>query len=204
MTRWLLALALTIVLGGAYVAARGPAVRHAPILYYIDPMHPAYRSDRPGKAPDCGMPLQPVYDTAVGGTSRADSSHGGVRVEAVEKAASTQTLRLYGRVEADETRVYRINAGIDGYIREISAVTTGSRVADGEWLATLAAPDARTPVQSFLVALDALQTGTQRPSDIHGQPDAGVEQATDRLRALGMSRVQIEEIRTTRKVPSAI
>ena len=31
------------------------------MLYYVDPMHPAYRSDRPGKAPDCGMDLVPVY-----------------------------------------------------------------------------------------------------------------------------------------------
>ena len=31
------------------------------ILYYIDPMHPAYKSDKPGIAPDCGMALEPVY-----------------------------------------------------------------------------------------------------------------------------------------------
>src|SRR5512146_1712558 len=31
------------------------------ILYYVDPMHPAYTSDRPGIAPDCGMDLVPVY-----------------------------------------------------------------------------------------------------------------------------------------------
>src|SRR5258706_15200909 len=32
------------------------------VLYYVDPMHPAYRSDKPGIAPDCGMPLVPVYE----------------------------------------------------------------------------------------------------------------------------------------------
>lgn len=31
------------------------------ILYWIDPMHPAYKSDKPGIAPDCGMKLEPVY-----------------------------------------------------------------------------------------------------------------------------------------------
>ena len=30
------------------------------ILYYQDPMHPWYRSDKPGIAPDCGMKLVPV------------------------------------------------------------------------------------------------------------------------------------------------
>ncbi|MBV9441318.1 MAG: hypothetical protein JO217_01355, partial [Acidobacteriaceae bacterium] len=32
------------------------------ILYYIDPMHPSYKSDKPGIAPDCGMQLQPVWE----------------------------------------------------------------------------------------------------------------------------------------------
>ena len=31
------------------------------ILYYQDPMHPWYHSDKPGIAPDCGMKLVPVY-----------------------------------------------------------------------------------------------------------------------------------------------
>jgi membrane fusion protein, copper/silver efflux system len=31
------------------------------ILYYVDPMHPSYKSDKPGIAPDCGMKLEPVY-----------------------------------------------------------------------------------------------------------------------------------------------
>jgi len=31
------------------------------ILYYKDPMHPWYHSDKPGIAPDCGMKLVPVY-----------------------------------------------------------------------------------------------------------------------------------------------
>ncbi len=32
------------------------------ILYYHCPMHPNYRSDRPGTAPCCGMKLEPVYE----------------------------------------------------------------------------------------------------------------------------------------------
>lgn len=40
-------------------AAAGPAERK--VLYWVDPMHPSYKSDRPGIAPDCGMALEPVY-----------------------------------------------------------------------------------------------------------------------------------------------
>ena len=41
------------------------------VLYYVDPMHPWYKSDKPGIAPDCGMKLAPVYaDGKVYVTSR--------------------------------------------------------------------------------------------------------------------------------------
>ena len=30
-------------------------------MNWVDPLHPAYKSDKPGKAPDCGMDLVPVY-----------------------------------------------------------------------------------------------------------------------------------------------
>lgn len=39
-----------------------PAKSGRKVLYYVDPMHPAYKSDKPGIAPDCGMKLEPVYE----------------------------------------------------------------------------------------------------------------------------------------------
>jgi protein SCO1/2 len=33
------------------------------VLYFVDPMHPAYKSPRPGTAPDCGMRLEPVFES---------------------------------------------------------------------------------------------------------------------------------------------
>jgi len=60
--------AIGAVFAGGYGYARWKAA-HEPsrtgrrILYYVDPMHPAYKSDKPGVAPDCGMRLQPVYES---------------------------------------------------------------------------------------------------------------------------------------------
>ena len=42
--------------------ATGAAPGGRKILYWVDPMHPAYKSDKPGIAPDCGMKLVPVYE----------------------------------------------------------------------------------------------------------------------------------------------
>jgi hypothetical protein len=46
-----------------------PAARR--VMYWHDPMHPEYRSDKPGTAPDCGMQLEPVYADGEGGETPA-------------------------------------------------------------------------------------------------------------------------------------
>jgi len=44
-------------------------------IYYVDPMHPAYKSDKPGTAPDCGMRLEPVFaDSEAAGSGAAPAS----------------------------------------------------------------------------------------------------------------------------------
>lgn len=59
---------LVAILGGTFAGGyvlrgtrSGPAAPARKVLYYVDPMHPAYKSDKPGIAPDCGMKLEPVY-----------------------------------------------------------------------------------------------------------------------------------------------
>jgi RND family efflux transporter MFP subunit len=63
--------------GYIYKAAKGSKAGTAEIggrkvLYWVDPMHPAYKSDKPGIAPDCGMKLEPVY--ADGGATSAPAA----------------------------------------------------------------------------------------------------------------------------------
>ena len=79
--RWILIL---LGIGAAFLGGFGygrwyakdtgsqPAARK--ILYWVDPMHPWYKSDKPGIAPDCGMKLEPVY--ADGGAPAAPQATG--------------------------------------------------------------------------------------------------------------------------------
>jgi RND family efflux transporter MFP subunit len=109
-------------------------------------------------------------------------------------------------VAADETRVFKVNAGTDGFVRDLAPVTTGSLVSRHQWLATLSAPETRTVLQSYLVALDAYDRtvkASETPSGVE-IANAGVQQAADRLLALGMSPLQIAEMRRTRVVPPTI
>jgi len=50
--------------------------------------------------------------------------------------------------------VYKVNAGLDGFIQDISAVTTGSYVAKEQWLASFATPEIRQPISAFIVTVD--------------------------------------------------
>ena len=213
-------LAGSLVNQRAGVDAAAAAGRGTP--RYACPMHPQYTSDRPGDCPACGMTL--VAGDADGGPAdaagRTAAPSGsvtvrpetqqllGVAVSPVERRAATRTLRLFGRVAPDETRIYRLNAGVDGFIREVApTVTTGSQVRKSQWLATFSAPESRLPLQSYLVALDAsdrgAQSGPQSPAQVNAA-SASVGLAVDRLQNLGMSSEQIEEIARTRQIATSI
>jgi len=60
----LITLAIGFGAGTWYMQRKGSAPKRnsRKILYWVDPMHPAYKSDKPGIAPDCGMKLEPVYE----------------------------------------------------------------------------------------------------------------------------------------------
>ncbi len=212
-------------LAGAWVqharSKAGSAVGRKP-LYYVDPMHPAYRSDKPGIAPDCGMQLEPVY--AEGATAASDGSAAprpagavdvaadkqqllGVRVGTVERAPTTHRLRLFGRVVPDERRAYLLNAATEGSVREVSPVTTGARVRKGQWLASVFSAETRTALQAYITALDVQdQDPTARRQEgfvvAAGTTASKSAQFTvERLVGLGMSPLQIEEIRRKRDIP---
>lgn len=73
----LIGLGLIFVVGFGY--GRWYSTRPVPkagrkILYYVDAMHPWYKSDKPGLAPDCGMKLEAVY--ADGAPAAANPAHG--------------------------------------------------------------------------------------------------------------------------------
>ena len=184
------------------------------ILYYTDPMNPGFRSEEPGIAP-CGMPLEPVYAEADGGSS-STGSPGAVRVNADQRqliglktaAVTTQpltyNLRLYGKVVPDETRVFKLNASTDSWIRELSDATTGSFVEKGQILAEALAPAYYNAQVTYLMTLDNVdrireQLGGQLR---HQQGDLANNQmrvAVQALQNLGISDEQVEELARTRK-----
>jgi membrane fusion protein, copper/silver efflux system len=186
-----------VAFAGGYLihGAKPTETRH--VLYYVDPMHPSYRSDKPGIAPDCGMALVPVYE----GERLADQLQlapntffidGGaqklaaVRVEAVAKNSGAQFVRTTGRVEPDENRLYRLTAATEGWVRTLGNNAAGTTVKKGEVLATFFSLELRGLERGYIGALLVGQSG-----DVQ---QANLKISEDQLRSLGMSDEQIMEV----------
>ena len=126
----------------------------------------------------------------------------GIRLAAVEKVSETHTLRVLGRVAADETRIYQINAAVDGWIRQTYNNPTGSLVRQDEPLVAFYSPEFLSAQQAYLFALGALdrhKTEEDRVPEQIPLSRANIQQYADTLRNLGMSEKQIEEIARTRQ-----
>jgi Cu(I)/Ag(I) efflux system membrane fusion protein len=192
------------------VSSKEAASASSHVLYYVDPMHPAYKSDKPGIAPDCGMQLVAVYaDTTSSGVASARPA-GTVRIDAdqqqliglrtaeVQKSASNTSVRALGKVAVDDARIYRLNGSADGWLRQTFDGSVGSHVKKDEKLATFYSPEFVALEQGYLVA-------TERMSATNKQQAApGTQSTAARLRNLGMSDKQIAEIAETRLMPDNI
>jgi len=192
------------------------------VLYWVDPMHPSYRSDKPGTAPDCGMALEPVYaeETSKSLLPSADSTPQGINIDPatqqlygirlakVEKDAGNGTIRVFGRVAPDQTRVYRVNLGTDGFVKETYDDAVGNHVTKNQHLAIVYSPEFLAVAGGYLSANERTPAGASAmkdniaPSTTQGA--ASAQARADRLRNLGMSDAQIDEISMNRKIPENI
>ncbi|MBN2034204.1 MAG: efflux RND transporter periplasmic adaptor subunit [Deltaproteobacteria bacterium] len=128
----------------------------------------------------------------------------GVKVAAVEKKPMTYTLRLYGRVVPDETKVYRVNASTDCWIRELSDVTTGSIVNKDKVLAEALAPAYYNAQLTYVLSLDNIdrirkQLGGEVRHQQGDMADNQIRMAVQSMQNLGITDAQIEELAKTRK-----
>lgn len=132
------------------------------VLYWQDPMHPAYKSDKPGKAPDCGMDLVPVYEE--GAQMQSNLPEGAFKIspekqqligvqygEAAYRSVS-KTLRTVGRMAYDETKIVRIHPKFEGWIEKVWVDFTGKLVEKRQPLISIYSPELLQTQQEFLLA----------------------------------------------------
>jgi RND family efflux transporter MFP subunit len=233
MKKVLSAVAIVLLMILSYIVGRHhtgrPATSNARrVLYWVDPMHPAYKSDHPGVAPDCGMQLEPVYDDELGKAPRSASLAQlpagdvaidgvtqavlGIRVAKVERSSAPRVVRVLGHVVPEDTRVYRINSGMEGFIRETYNDSVGAQVKKDQKLAGFYGPESLSVLSGYLAATAGVPGAVGNdgnrtmpfPGAVSKQGVSSVQGYSDRLRNLGMSDAQIRQVAESRQLPQDI
>ena len=206
----------------AYSEAQAKNTRR--VLYYVDPMHPSYKSDKPGIAPDCGMKLVPVYEGDASGTAALvpvqpvaidgrSQQIAGIQIAEVKKNGTAHIAHVVGRVAPEDVRTYSVNSGVDGFIRETYNDSVGNFVKKDQKIAAYYSPDFLSAASGFIAATERVP-GTVGKDGARFTPNWGgtiakesvrsISGYTDHLRNLGMSDVQIQHIAESRELPDSI
>ncbi len=127
---------------------------------YTCSMHPQIRQPEPGDCPICGMDLVPLE------AQGEENGSGEVVIEMSPRAmklADIQTakvghqvpvkeIRLTGRVEVDESRLFSQTTHIGGRIEQLLANTTGQYVNKGDIIAYIYSPELVTAQKELFEA----------------------------------------------------
>jgi len=156
------------------------------VLYYHDPMVPGNKFDKPAKSPFMDMMLVPVYADSDGDGSKVTVSpriqqNLGVRTAAVTEGTLSPQVAAVGSIAFNERDQVIVQARATGYVERLHVRATLDRVAKGQALAELYAPDWIAAQEEFL-SVRRMQ-GTDLAPLVGG--------ARQRMRQVGMSDAQI-------------
>ena len=195
-------MALVPVKSSAAAAGVGGEKKERKVKYWVAPMDPNYRSDKPGKSP-MGMDLVPVYEEEGGemGTIQVDPNTMqsiGVRTAPVAVGELVKTIRTVGRVTYDERRIRTVNAKIGGWIEKLHVSTTGEEVRKGAPLIELYSPDLVSAQQEYLIASRHIrEVGNSPFPDVVKSAQDLLESARKRLSYWDITDAQVAELERT-------
>ncbi len=158
-------------------------------LYWVAPMDPNYRRDRPGKSP-MGMDLIPVYAEEASptrdqpGTVHIDpavENNLGVKTANVEFSKLSPRIETVGYIAFDESQLWQTNVRVSGWVEKLYINAVGEKVNKGDVLFTLYSPEL---IKAQEELLNAKRTGR----------DELIQGATERLISLGVDRDQIRQL----------
>jgi RND family efflux transporter MFP subunit len=186
------------------------------ILYWYDPMHPAYHSDKAGIAPDCGMALVPMYESKIP-AEQATTDAGlihlpksqqralGVRLSSVEEQDMSRTLRTSGVVTADERNIAHVHVKTSGWVEDVYANFVGQLVHKGQPLFTFYSPDLLATEQEYLIARRGeQQLGKSSYEEVAKSSQSLLESARERLKLWDLTDEQIAKLDRTGEVSKTI
>lgn len=184
---------------GAATASKG----ERKTLFWYDPMHPKYKADKPGKAPDCGMDLVPKYAEEQAATmapgsvliSAEKQQLIGVRTAEVKRETLVRDVQTNGQVTADETRIAHVHVKISGFIEKVFVDYIGQLVKKGQPLFTIYSPDLVSTQEEYLIAKRGEKTLGSSPFAEVAQGSQSLLRSTrERLKLWDISDEQIKKL----------
>ncbi len=163
-------------------------------LYWVAPMDPKYRRDKPGKSP-MGMDLVPVYDepkkAGVIQISPAVENNIGVRTAVVKMQDFHQEIHSVGYVQPDENFIKDISVYTAGWIKDLRIKSTGETVKKNQLLFKLYSPSIVSAQEEYLLALKTKNSLL-------------IKSGKEKLITLGVSLKEISTLERTHKIQRSI
>ncbi len=166
-------------------------------------MDPQIIRDGPGKCPICGMDLIPMPTESAAGPRELVVSEEAAKLmeietSTVERKFVEAEIRMVGKVDYDETRVKNITAWVPGRIDRLYVDFTGITVNKGDHMVYLYSPELISAQAELLGAIKASKNLSPQTSELIKRSTlATVEAARGKLRLLGLTKEQIEQIEKT-------
>ncbi|HBG26481.1 MAG: hypothetical protein A2Y10_04155 [Planctomycetes bacterium GWF2_41_51] len=169
-------------------------------------MHPQIRQPKPGKCPICGMNLIPVEQQSPGAAQRQITFTNEamklmeVETSPVERKFVETQISMVGKIDYDETKVKYITSWVPGRIDRLYVDFTGIQVSKGDHMVYLYSPDLISAQAELLLAAEAKKNLKSGSSEfLVGSTEDTLNATREKLRLLGLSAKQIEEVEKTGK-----
>ena len=121
-------------------------------------MHPQIRQTEPGNCPICGMELIPLdSDQGESDPSAIQMTENAMKLANIQtmvvgEREANKELRLNGKIQVDERKLYAQSTHIPGRIEQLNVNFTGEKVNRGQTLAMVYSPELVTAQEELLQA----------------------------------------------------
>ena len=164
-------------------------------LYWVAPMDPNYKSDKPGKSP-MGMDLIPFYKQEGAGRGTIQISADvinnlGVRTATAQYKILDSLIKTVGYVGYDEDQLVHIHPRVEGWIEKLHIKATGDPVQEGEPLYDIYSPTLVNAQEELVLALSRNNSQLIKASE-------------DRLQALQLPARAISQLKKDKQVKQTI
>ncbi len=172
-----------------------PAEPEKKLLYYRNPMGLPDTSPTP-KKDSMGMDYIAVYEGEAATSKQVSLDAGkmqklGVRTEAAAMRELSRMVRITGRLEVDERRVFTIAPKFEGWIDRLYVNATGQNVLRGQALFDAYSPELVSAQKEYAIAV----RGMESLKDASKEARAGMQQLAEAsLTRLGNWDIASEEI----------